>query len=78
MAMFINYEVKGIFGMSAKEQLYNILDFIGEEEASQILLYVKESFVLKNKTWDDIEEDNPTPDEIAAFDVYQAAKSRKT
>jgi hypothetical protein len=61
--------------MSAKEQLYNILDFIGEEEATQILLFARESFVLKRKSWDDIEEDEPTPDEIAAFDEYHAAKT---
>ena len=60
--------------MSAKEQLYSILEFIGEEEALQILLFTKESFVLKSKTWDDIEEDEPTPDEIAAFEEYRAAK----
>ena len=59
--------------MSAKEQLYNILEFIGEE-ALRILLFTKESFVLKSKTWDDIEEDEPTPDEIAAFEEYRAAK----
>jgi hypothetical protein len=67
--------VDGSVDMSAKEQLYSILNFIGEEEASQILLYAKESFVLKRKTWDDIEEDEPTPDEIAAFDEYRAAKA---
>ena len=61
--------------MSAKDQLYSILDFIGEEEAIQILLFAKESFVLKRKTWDDIEEDEPTPDEIAAFEEYRAAKT---
>ena len=61
--------------MSSKEQLYNILDFIGEEEATQILHFTKESFVLKRKTWDDIEEDEPTPDEIAAFEEYRAAKA---
>ena len=60
--------------MSAKEQLVNILDFIGEEEASRILLYVKETFLLKSKTWDDIEEDDPSPDEVAAFEEYYANK----
>jgi hypothetical protein len=58
--------------MSAKEQLMNILDFIGESEASHILLYIKEAFLLKPKTWDDIEEDDPLPDEIAAFNEYHS------
>ena len=61
--------------MSAKEQLVNILDFIGEKEANKILLYVKETFLLKSKTWDDIDEDDPTPDEIAAFEEYFANKA---
>jgi len=60
--------------MTAKEQLYNMLDFMGEQEAWQILVYAKEAFSLKPKTWDDIEEDDPTPDEIAAFEEYRAAK----
>ena len=69
--MFISERV--IF-MSAKEQLINILDFIGEKEANSILLYVKETFLLKPKSWDDIEEDDPTPDEIKAFEEYRASK----
>lgn len=60
--------------MSAKEQLLNIFDFIGEKEATQILIYAKESFKLKPKTWDDIEEDEPTPDEIKAFKEYRENK----
>ena len=64
--------------MSAKEQLYSILEFIGEEEALQILLFTKESFVLKSKTWDDIEEDEPTLDEITAFEEYRASKITNT
>ena len=63
--------------MTAKEQLYNMLDFIGEKEATQILVYVKEAFALRPKTWDDIEEDEPTPDEIKAFEEYAAAKSKE-
>ena len=60
--------------MSAKEQLINILDFIEESEANQILQYVKESFLLKPKTWDDIEEVEPLADEAAAFEEYRAEK----
>ena len=64
--------------MSAKEQLVSMLDFIGEEEARSILQFVKEAFSLKPKTWDDIEEDTPLPDEIAAFEEYRAAKATAT
>ena len=60
--------------MTAKEQLLSIMDFIGEDEASQILLYAKASFSLKLKTWEDIGEDDPTPDEIAAFEEYRDSK----
>ena len=60
--------------MSAKTQLAAVLDFIGENEANQILQYVRDAFLLKPKTWDDIEEDNPLPDEIAAFEEYYADK----
>jgi len=47
----------------------------GEKEASQILIFSKETFSLKPKTWDDIEEDDPTSDEIAAFEEYRAVKA---
>ncbi|MDR0310701.1 MAG: hypothetical protein LBJ21_03840 [Acidobacteriota bacterium] len=60
--------------MSAKEQLINILEFMGEDEANRVLLYVKEAFFLKPKTWDDIAEDDPLPDEVAAFKEYSASK----
>ena len=60
--------------MSAKEQLIDILDFIEESEANQILQYVKESFLLKPKTLDDIEEVEPFADEVAAFEEYRAVK----
>jgi len=60
--------------MSAKEQLINILDFVSESEANSILTYVKETFSLKLKTWDDIEEDDPTPEEIATFKEYHAER----
>jgi len=57
--------------MSSKEKLIGMMDFIGENEARQILTYVSEAFSLKPKTWDDIEEDQPLPDEIAAFEEYR-------
>ena len=60
--------------MTAKEQLLSIMDFIGENEARQILLYARDAFLLKSKTWDDIEEDDPTEDEIAAFTEYRNTK----
>ena len=60
--------------MSAKQQLLNMLDFVGENEAIQILCYAKEAFALKPKTLNDIEEDEPTLDEIAAFEEYRARK----
>jgi len=56
--------------MSSKEKLVNMLDFIGENEAEQILLYVSSAYSLKPKTWDDVEEDDPLPDEVEAFEEY--------
>ena len=60
--------------MSEKQQLLTILNFMGESEASQILQFVKDSFRIKFKTWDDVEEDEPTPDEIDAIDQYLTSK----
>jgi hypothetical protein len=66
----------GVIFMSAKEQLHSMLDFINEKEAMQILIYVKESFDLKPKTWEDIEEDEPFPDEVLAFEEYRAGQNQ--
>jgi hypothetical protein len=60
--------------MSAKEQLLSVLDFINETEAAQILDYVNRTLSLNSKTWDDIEENDPTPDEIAALEEYRSVK----
>ncbi|MCL2035867.1 MAG: hypothetical protein FWG83_00570 [Oscillospiraceae bacterium] len=62
--------------MTAKQQLLSILDFVGENEAMQILLYAKDTFSLKIKTWDDIEEDEPTTDEIEAFKAFREERVR--
>ena len=60
--------------MSAKAQLINTLDYMGENELIQILQYIKDTFLLKPKTWDDIEEDDPFPDEVEIFKEYYANK----
>jgi len=62
--------------MSAKEQLLNMLDFIGENEARLILHYAEETLTVRAKTWDDIEEDEPLPDEIKAFNEYLSSKKQ--
>ncbi|MCL2054361.1 MAG: hypothetical protein FWG90_08035 [Oscillospiraceae bacterium] len=58
--------------MSAKEQLLSMLNFIEENEAERILIYIRRAYALKPKTWDDIEEDDPLPDEVAAFEKYRS------
>ena len=61
--------------MTAKNQLITVLDFIGENEANQILNYIRNTFLLKSKTWDDIDEDEPLPDEIAVFEEYHSKRN---
>ena len=60
--------------MSGKQQLITMLDFMGEKEVNQVLQFIKDTFAIKPKTWDDIEEDDPTPDEIEAIEHYLASK----
>jgi hypothetical protein len=69
--------MKGGVNMSAKNQLAGILDFISESEAKQILRFAKETVLLKPKTWDDIEEDDPTLDEIAVFEEYYTERQQR-
>ena len=63
-----------IWRMGEKQQLIAMLDLMGEGEVNQILQFVKDSFRLKPKTWDDIEEDDPASDEVAAIEEYLASK----
>ena len=56
------------------QQLITMLDLMGENEVNQILNFVKDSFRIKPKTWDDIEEDEPTLDEVDAIEQYLASK----
>jgi len=66
--------MKGGYDMSGKQQLITMLDLMGENEVNQILKFVKDSFRIKSKTWDDIEEDEPTLDEVDAIEQYLASK----
>ena len=45
-----------------------------ENEVNQILKFVRDNFRIKSKTWDDIEEDEPTPDEVDAIEQYHSSK----
>ena len=60
--------------MSGKQQLLTMLDLMGESEVNQILQFVKDGFRIKPKTWDDIEEDDPTPEEKEVIESYLANK----
>ena len=61
--------------MSAKQQLAGMIDFMGESEASRVLQFVKEAFVFKPKTWDDIPEDEPLDDELEIFAEHRRIKN---
>jgi hypothetical protein len=70
--MFIN---SGGYNMNGREQILTMLDLMGENEIERVLQLIKDTFKLKAKTWDDIEEDDPMPDEIEAIEEYLASKS---
>jgi hypothetical protein len=59
---------------NVEEMLIYLSRYRDEKEANRILLYIKETFLLKPKTWDDIEEDDPLPDELAIFGEYRNTK----
>lgn len=57
--------------MSQKEKLISVMDFLGENEAEEVLQYIRTAFMLKPKSWDDIPEDDPTEDEIQTIAEYR-------
>jgi len=69
--MFIG---KGGYDMNGREQILTMLDLMSENEIERVLQLIKNSFKLTAKTWDNIEEDDPTPDEIEAIEEYLANK----
>ena len=60
--------------MNGREQILTMLDLMSENEIERVLQLIKNSFKLTAKTWDNIEEDDPTPDEIEAIEEYLANK----
>jgi hypothetical protein len=53
--------------MSEKERLATIIDFLDEESAGNVVAFILSAYKMKPVTWDDIEEDDPTEDEIQFF-----------
>lgn len=54
-----------------KEKITTLLDIMTEEQAEIVLEYIQDTFELRQKsTWDNVEEDMPTPDEIEIINSY--------
>jgi hypothetical protein len=47
---------------------------MGERELEELFSMIQLSFVVKRKSWDDIEEDDPTDDELEAINAYYAER----
>ena len=60
--------------MPIKEQLYTIVDLMREDDVKEILDYVKTTFIVRQKTWDDIPEVEPLDDEMDIIAEYQRGK----
>ncbi len=60
--------------MIIKERILGAIEILDEDSLTELFEYIKNSFVLKKKTWDDIPEDDPSDDEIKAFEKYSASR----
>ncbi len=48
--------------MSTKEKIIDVLDFMTEEQLDTLLDKIRQTYIIKEKTWEDIPEEEP--DEI--------------
>ena len=51
-----------------------MIDYMADSEVEQMLQIVKSHLQLKSKSWDDIAEDDPTPDEVAVIEEYLSVR----
>lgn len=52
-----------------KERILGALTVMSEADALKIWLYIENNY--KEQSWEDIEEVEPTPEEIAILDAYE-------
>lgn len=54
-----------------KERIIGAITVMSEEEAEKIWSIIQEKFADKSQTWDEIEEAEPTPEELEIIEKYK-------
>lgn len=60
--------------MYVKEQFMGVLENLNESQLEHLLIYAKTTFVTSSKSWDDIEEEEPSDDEVVAYQRFIASR----
>lgn len=58
-----------------KERIVGALSIMSDEDAESVWAFIRDGYVVKSKTWDDIDEVEPDSDELELIKKYSAAPS---
>ncbi|WP_312699417.1 hypothetical protein [Sedimentibacter sp.] len=56
-----------------KEKIMGLLDVMSEEQAEKLYIYIQNTYeLIQKETFDSIEEDEPTEEEIRVIQLYKS------
>ncbi|MGL4593361.1 MAG: hypothetical protein ACRCUY_01380 [Thermoguttaceae bacterium] len=64
--------------MYVKDQFMGVLENLNESQLKHLMIYAQCTFSPTPKSWDDIEEDEPTDDEVAAYQRFIASMAHES
>ena len=58
-----------------KERIVGALSIMSDEDAESVWAFIRDGYVVKTKTWDDIDEDEPDAAELEIIEKYNSDPS---
>lgn len=58
-----------------KERIIGALSIMSDDDAATVWSFIQDGYIVKTKSWEDIEDDEPTEDETEIISKYQAKDS---
>ncbi len=55
-----------------KERIVGALSIMSDEDAESVWAFIRDGYVVKTKTWDDIDEDEPDAAEMELIKKYNS------
>lgn len=58
-----------------KERIIGALSIMNDDDAASVWAFIQDGYMVKAKTWDDIEEAEPAEDELEIIKKYNSGDS---